>query len=493
VRRCRRSALAVVLGLTLALPASAAAADAASSRSHRHVNVEHADPAFVGPLTADQTPAARLKTATPIKHVVTLMQENHSFDNYFGTYPGADGIPAGTCMPRDADTPSAGCVRPYHLGNKPIADLGHNSVVYDAELAGGKMTGFVSAFARQGIQDPTQAMGHYDDRDIPWYWNVADNYVLFDRHFTSAHGGSISNHMFWVTGQSGIAVNKGEALPAGGFDVPTIFDRLQASGVSWKFYVQNYDPTITFRNRAKGDRGAQVVWVPLLAYARYLDDPELFKHLVPIEEYYDDLASGTLPAVSYLVPSGASEHPPGSIAAGEAFVRTLVTSLQRSSAWSSSAFMWTYDDWGGWYDHVRPPAVDAFGYGFRAPMLLISPYAKQGHIDHNTADFTSQLAFIERNWNVASLTARDAKAYSLTDAFDFTKPPRPPIVVSSVRHPAVVVPPRRNVVYASYSAALGIFLTVVLTAAFQGRRRTVVLPPGALRAKGLPLAHGATS
>ena len=187
-------------------------------------------------------------------------------------------------------------------------------------------------------------------------------------------------------------------------------------------------PDDHFRNRAKGDRGAQVVWVPLLAFPRFLDDPELFKHIVPIEEYYDDLANGTLPAVSYMVPSGASEHPPGSIAAGEAFVRTLVTSLQRSSAWSSSAFMWTYDDWGGWYDHVRPPSVDTYGYGFRAPLLIVSPYAKEGHIDHNTADFTSQLAFIERNWRIAPLTARDARAYPLGDAFDFSKGPRPPVI-----------------------------------------------------------------
>ena len=400
--------------------------------------------------------AADGRTTTPVKHVISLMQENHSFDNYFGTYPGADGIPAGTCMPRDPARPAAGCVRPFHLGGKPISDLGHNRVVYANELAGGKMNGFVSAYARQGIQDPTQAMGHYDDRDLPWYWNVADEFVLFDRHFTSAHGGSISNHMFWVSARTGLPPDSVEVMPEAGFDAPTIFDRLQSAGISWKFYVQNYDPTITFRSPAKGDRGAQVVWVPLLAYPRYLDDPELFRHIVPIDEYYEDLARGTLPAVSYIVPSGASEHPPGSIAAGEAFVRTLVTSLQRSSAWSSSAFMWTYDDWGGWYDHVRPPVVDRYGYGFRAPMLLVSPYAKRGYIDHNTADFTSQLAFIERNWGLRPLTSRDARAYPLTDAFDFAAPPRAPHVVSAIRHPAVVAPPRRHVVYASYASALGI-------------------------------------
>ncbi len=258
--------------------------------------------------------------------------------------------------------------------------------------------------------------------------------------------------------------------------------------MSWKFYVQNYDETITFRNRAPGDRGAQVVWVPLLAFPRYLDDPELFSHIVPIEEYYQDLADNTLPAVSYLVPSGASEHPPGSIAAGEAFVRTLVTSLQRSKAWSSSAFLWTYDDWGGWYDHVRPPSVDAYGYGFRAPLLLVSPYAKRGYIDHNQADFTSQLAFIEHNWSLPPLSSRDAAAYPLADAFDFASPGRAAEILPTTREVLVPPPPRRAVVYAAYSGAVGVFVLIVALAAWRGRRRVVHLPAAHARRAGLPLA-----
>lgn len=488
-----RRPLALLTVGVLLLPALAVGGVTTTSAAARPVSgTAGTGPAvrgFVGPLTADRTPAERLTTTTPLKHVVSLMQENHSFDNYFGTYPGVEGIRSKTCMPRDPERPAAGCVRPYRLGNRPISDLGHNRTVYDAQVAGGAMNGFVSAFARQGIQDPTQAMGHYDDRDIPWYWNVADNYVLFDHNFTSSHGGSISNHMFWTTGQSGLPANGLEVIPKAGFEVPTIFDRLQESGVSWKFYVQNYDPQITFRNRAPGDRGAQVVWVPLLAMPRVLDDPALFGHIVPIEQYYDDLAAGTLPAVSYIVPSGASEHPPGSIAAGEAFVRTLVTSLQRSSAWPTSAFLWSYDDWGGWFDHVRPPSVDPYGYGFRAPMLMISPYARRGFIDRRTADFTSQLALIERNWGIAPLTARDRNAYPLTDAFDFGSPGRPAVILPTTRTVEPVVLPRRNVVYASYGAAALVFLTVlVLAALLAPRRRVIHLPTSTVRLPGLPLA-----
>jgi phospholipase C len=212
-------------------------------------------------------------------------------------------------------------------------------------------------------------MGYYDDRDIPFYWNVADNYVLFDRLFTSASGGSVWNHMFWVTGTPGNP--DADVLLPGGFDhVPTIFDRLHDAGISWKFYVQNYRPEITFRTPGEGDAASQVVWVPLLNYNRFLDDPQLSSRIVDMEEYFRDLQQGDLPAVSFMVPSGASEHPPGSIQAGERFVRSLINALMSSSAWDSSAFMWTYDDWGGWYDHVPPPQVDEYGYGFRAPALL---------------------------------------------------------------------------------------------------------------------------
>ncbi len=399
---------------------------------------------------AEETP-----TTTPIKHFLYLMQENHSFDNYFGTYPGADGFPPGTCVPVRVDDPAGECVEPFWIGEKAISDLGHTEKVFRAQLNAGENDGFIEAFADEG--DPTeQAMGYYDDRDIPYYWNVADEFVLFDRFFTSAGGGSVWNHMYWVAGVPGNP--EGDSIPAEGFgDIPTIFDRLEEAGVSWKFYVQNYDPSVTYRTYRTVDdanKGAQVVWVPLLAYARYLDDPELFAKIVPLQDYYRDLAAGTLPSVAYIVPSGASEHPPGSIAAGERFVRTLHTALMRSSAWDSSAFLWTYDDWGGWYDHVIPPQVDEFGFGYRAPTLLISPYAKRGHVESATLDFTSGLKFIENNWGVEPLAARDAAANDITGAFDFDAPPRPAELLPDHRDPPPEFLSPQRVIYVVYGAAL---------------------------------------
>ena len=412
---------------------------------------------------------------TPIKHLISLMQENHSFDNYFGTYPGADGIPPGVCMPVNPEDPSnKDCVQPFHLGNRAIEDLDHTSNTHIQEYRGGKMDGFVWAFGQQG-KDGTLAMGHYDGTDLQYYWNIADQYVLFDRFFTSAAGGSVANHMFWVTGQAGTNGHNDSIPKSGWGDIPTIFDRLEAAGVSWKFYVQNYDPTITYRSRGSGDRGAQVVWVPLLDYARYVDDPKLFGHIVDLSEYYTDLHNGTLPAVSYIVPSGASEHPPGSVQAGERFVKQLHTALMESSAWSSSAFIWTYDDWGGWYDHVAPPDVGEHGYGFRAPALLVSPYAKRGYIDHTQLDFTSILKFIEENWNVAPLASRDGNAVSFMDAFDFSQPPRKATIVSSTRGDAVAAPTRRIAIFAAYGSALiaspGLIVGTLLFPAVRRKRR----------------------
>ncbi len=409
-------------------------------------------------------------TTTPIKHVITLMQENHSFDNYFGTYPGANGVPEGTCLPVDLNDPQAGCVEPFHIGDLPIEDLDHSNDTALLQLNGGKMDGFVYAQELRN-HDGSLAMGYYDDRDLPYYWNIADNYVLFDSFFSAAHGGSVWNHNYWVAGSP---ITARGTIPDEGFDAPTIFDRLEESGVSWKFYVENYDPTITYRALAEGGpRSAQVIWVPILSMARYIDDPSLFEHIVPLSEYYEDLANDTLPAVAYMVPSGASEHPPGSIRSGMRFVRSLVQSLMRSSAWDESMLLVTYDDWGGWYDHVEPPVVDEYGYGFRVPAFMVSPYAKQGYIDSTTLDYTSIMKFIEENWKLDSVAERDAAANSLTNAFDFTQPPRLPVFMGLDRDTAIKPRPRREVVYVAYSFALGaagLLMSAAVFTAFRSKR-----------------------
>jgi phospholipase C len=261
---------------------------------------------------------------------------------------------------------------------------------------------------------------------------------------------------------------------AGGFgDLPTIFDRLQAAGVTWKFYIQNYDPTITIRNvEGMATRGSQVDRAPLLAFARYLDDPALFSHIVDVSQYYRDLEAGTLPAVAYIVPSGAGEQSQGSVRAGEQFAGTLVNALTRSTAWATSMFLWTYDDGGGWYDHVSPPQVDRSGYGFRVPALLVSPYARKGYVDHTTLDFASIVRFITDNWGLQPLAARDAAAQTFMGAFDFANTGRPPMFVAANRDAeSLRREPQRPIIFLTYGLALALALTLIGLAAARSRER----------------------
>jgi phospholipase C len=176
----------------------------------------------------------------------------------------------------------------------------------------------------------------------------------------------------------------------------------------------------------------------LLNFDRFIDNPALNKNIVDLNQIYDDLHGNTLPAVSFITPSGASEHPPGSIQTGQAFTRSLIQEIMRSKYWNNTAFLLMYDDWGGWYDHVVPPQVDSAGYGMRVPGILVSAYARQGYIDSTQLDFTSALKFIEQNWNVQALTKRDASANNFIEAFNFDAGPRPAVYISSVRTTAPV-------------------------------------------------------
>jgi phospholipase C len=421
------------------------------------------------PVQAATGPAGHQPT-TPIQHLVVLMQENHTFDNYFGTYPGANGLPADTKMPVDPNNPAAGYVTPWHIGNATITDISHSASTFKDQYNNGKMDGFVSALNARN-QDGKLSMGYYDGSDIPYYWNLADNYVLFDSFFSSAQDGSFANHMYWVAAIPPVSP-KGVPLSQTLDSVPTIFDELQAAGVSWKFYVQNYDSTITYRNiGTSGNRASQVIWVPLLNFDRFIDNPTLSSHIVDLSQYFTDLQNGTLPSVSYIVPSGASEHPPSSLMSGQRFVKSIIQELMRSSIWDNSAFLLSYDDWGGWYDHVKPIQVDQYGYGPRVPAIMVSPYAKSGYIDNTVLDFTSILKFIEQNWNVAPLSQRDANANSLLSAFDFNQTPRLPIFLPLTR---ITQPPAQkdptSVIYLGYGTALSLSVLAIGVAGFSSRR-----------------------
>jgi phospholipase C len=421
-----------------------------------------ASPAVAAPI---------VPAASPIEHLVVLMQSGHSFDNYFGTYPGADGIPPGICERLKTESPNlTGCVKPFPLGNRPPGSLGGSPALQRKQRDSGRMDGFVAALRQQG-QDGTSAMGYYDRQQLPYYWNVADKYVLFDRFFSSAATGSHLNRFYWVTG--GPTPGGSERTPAGGYgDIPTIFDRLQASGVSWKFYVEHYNPAITFRKPGTGPQSSQPTRVPLLNYARFVDSPELSSHIVDLSRYNDDLRDGTLPAVAYVASAGSSENPPGGPEAGQRLVRSMVDQLTTSRFWPTSAFLWTYDGWGGWYDHVAPPQPDQYGDGFRVPALLVSPYARRSLVDHTDLDYTAILNFIEQNWRIKPLTQRDQKSPGLMSAFDFAAGPRPAELIAVKREPPRSLPIVSGAVYGTYGAGAGLAaLTLAGIALLQLARR----------------------
>jgi phospholipase C len=221
----------------------------------------------------------------------------------------------------------------------------------------------------------------------------------------------------------------------------------------------------------------QVQWMPLLSFDRFIDNPELSSHIVDLNEYYTDLQNGTLPAVSYVLLLGATEHPLSDPSLGQKKMKIMIQALMQSDSWKSSAFMITYDESGGWYDHVPPPQIDKYGYGFRVPALLVSPYARRGYMDSTLLDHTSILKFIEDNWGIMPLAERDAKANNILSGFDFSKPPRDPILVSSVWHPKEAsVNIRRIVIYVSYGLALAFAATMLLLVAISEARQRVEPP-----------------
>ena len=330
-----------------------------------------------------------------IQNIVIVLQENHTFDNYFGTYPGADGT-AGKkiCIPPSPG--STDCVSPYHDTSPTPVDMNHNWRAARADYDGGRMDGFVYS------EGSRETMGYYDDTDLPRYWKAADSYVLCDRYFTSVMSESAPNHLYLVAGTSGGLTD--DRVPRT-ITFPPIFEQLDGAGISWKVY-----------GFAK--------WYESFEYVQGL--PSRSSHFAPGSALAGDIASGRLPQVSYIVGApGGDEHPPKDIRMGQDSVADdIVNAIGSSPYWDSSAIFVTWDDYGGFYDHVPPPQVDSMGYGFRVPCLVISPYARKGTVDSTVYDHTSILRFVEERFSLRPLSSRDAAADGMSSAFDYAQAPR---------------------------------------------------------------------
>jgi len=383
-----------------------------------------------------------------INHVIWIIQENRSFDNYFGTFPGADGIPPSTCVP--VLPGSSQCVKPFHMpSGVPICDLGHTWEVAHAAYDNGRMDGFVWA------EGTPYTMGYYDQRDIPNYWAYAKHFTLCDRYFSSYLGPSLQNHLYTVAAQAGgltvmphtLEQVKEDLDDQDGFSFDTMVDLFEKTNVSWKYYNETkplppgVSRDVGINDQFYPDPKRFWIWNPLPGFKAIRDNPKRMTHLVDLKEYYQDLKSGTLPEVAWIVPDTEdSEHPPEPIPQGMWYVTRLINALMQSQYWKDSVIILTWDDYGGFYDHVQPPMVDAFGYGPRVPTIVISPFAKPGYISHEVYDFTSVLKLIEKRWGLGRLTARDDRALDMLDALDFSQAPNPPQVIPI---PAKV--PSRNV------------------------------------------------
>jgi phospholipase C len=413
----------------------------------------------------------------PIKHIVVIMQENRSFDNYFGTYPGANGIPKNTCISLSPRYPAVGCVKPF-LSTDPISgDLPHGYQSSIAAYDNGKMDGFMAA-----ENENPKTMSYYDNKTIPYYWDLAKHYVLADNFYSSVLSYSLPNHWYAVAGQApdtsmfyfmhrppnNDIINQGENASIAGdsgdgsnqnntavanFGVnpnplsansrdqigrvyleesnltKTVADLFMNNphNITWKYYdhlvkAGNYKAAVTSGR-------AFEFWNPFSAKGTTYTQ-QYSPHFVNRAQIFTDLKNGNFPQVSWVMPSfPISEHAPASITTGMNWVKHVINAVMSSPFWNSTAIILTWDDYGGFYDHVPPPQIDKYGLGFRMPTLIISPYVKPGYIDHSQYQFESMLKLIEWRFNLPALTDRDNHANNLLNAFNFNQKPNPPHIV----------------------------------------------------------------
>lgn len=421
------------------------------------------------------------------------MQENRSFDSYFGTFPGADGIPMingepAVCVP---DTQTNSCIKPYHNPFDQNAGGPHGAVNAVNDVDGGKMDGFVSQALKGlncgGLFDPTcpgnlDVMGYHDANDIANYWTYAQNFVLQDHMFEPNASWSLPAHLFMVSEWSAYCTQHDASSCTNALETPGLplgFDGATTNpiyawtdltylmhkyGVSWGYYVvegtepdcENDEdevcPPIQQNAMTPG------IWNPLPYFDTVKDDGEL-GNIQAITNFLSQAQAGTLPAVSWIVPSGdVSEHPPGLVTAGQSYVTALINAVMSGPNWSDCAIFLAWDDWGGFYDHVPPVQVDENGYGLRVPGMVISPYAKRGYIDHQTLSFDAYVKFIEdvflgsQRLNPQTDGRPDPRpdvregASQLGDLsadFDFTQAPRGSLILPV--HPATALIPNNNI------------------------------------------------
>ena len=403
--------------------------------------------------------APALQGIHKIQHVIIIMQENRSFDMYFGIYPGADGIPMKrgvptVCVP---DPLTHKCVAPFvdHKDQNPGAP--HEASDSVTDVNGGKMDGFIKD-AEAG-RCPAghkctadQVMGYHTRSDIPNYWTYAKNFALDEHMFESVASWSFTSHLALVSAWAAKCPNpqnpmscQSDLMPRDRTDnEPEPFAwtdltyLLHAHHISWGYYLDHGTQSTT------NPDGVPKLWNVMPGFTDVNQDKQT-GNVQTLTDFKAQAKAGTLPAVSWIVPDQQdSEHPSALVSTGQAYVTRIVNAVMRSSDWKSSAIFIAWDDWGGFYDHVVPPVADSLGYGIRVPAMVISPYAKKGHIDPQTLSFDAYIKFIEDDFlggqrldpgtdgrpdSRPDVRESLSMLGSLQHDFDFSQSPRPPVLL----------------------------------------------------------------
>jgi phospholipase C len=427
-----------------------------------------------------------------IKHVIIVMQENRSFDSYFGTYPGADGIPMKNGVPTVCvPNPEGPCTRPYH----DTADINgggpHGESNAVADVDGGKMDGFVRQrdAAKSTCTDPDDpacvtvgttpdVMGYHTAAEIPNYWTYAKDFVLDDRMFEAVKSWSLPDHLYMVSAWSARCKNRSPTSCVNNIVGPygaTQFDKavdqeltegktsidLAWTDITWLLFVHHVSWAYFVQKGVQpdcDDDGAETcapvkqsattpgIWNPLPLFGDVQADHQV-KDIMALHDYFAMAKAGTLPSVSWITPSGPdSEHPPSSVHQGQAYTTAIINAAMKSPDWDSTAIFLSWDDWGGFYDNVVPPAVDQNGYGLRVPSIVISPYARRGYIDDQTLSSDAFLKFIEDDFLGGSrlnpktdgrpdprpdVREDEPILGNLVEDFDFDQAPRSPVLLDT--------------------------------------------------------------
>ena len=385
--------------------------------------------------------ATTVAPKTPINHIVILMQENHSFDQYFGTFPGLApgfGIDPTVCEPYNITNPSQGCVHPFNADaiSSTIQNngLGHSTKVSRRAYDNGKMDGFVYAQLLEGRPDPNFAMAYFTNHTIPNYWNLASYFTLDANFFSSILSYSYPNHLYAVAGQ---VQNTGPKYPVSyNLAYAQMASELTNAGIDWKYFTQDWSDTNQCKQISSTTTGAgNPFWNVLIDFPA-IQLGSACHNIQNRVDLVNGLRNGYLPQVAWVEPGkNDSDHPQSSTLLKSMEYSASVIDLIESNPtlWSNTLIVLTWDDFGGYYDNIVPNQVDAFGYGFRAPTILISPFARQGMIyygqQNKQEDFSALLSTIEYNWNLAPLTQRDTLDAPLFNALNFTQAPLKPLIL----------------------------------------------------------------